>query len=73
MSESDNMAAIQRAMAEGGGHRFIWPRCENCGHGRIAHSPERGGGWRCRHKRKRGGEQCDCMRYRGELKVTRVP
>lgn len=74
MNESTNMALLRQALQEPDGHRFVWPECETCGHRRIAHSPERGGGWRCRFRgKKRTGERCDCMRYRGELKITRVP
>lgn len=72
--ESTNRAIIAAALAEGGGHRFRWPPCAVCGHGRIVHHPERGGGWRCRWTgRKRAGQRCGCMRYRGTVQVTRVP
>jgi len=50
--------------------RFRWPLCEVCKHPRIAHAREPSGGYRCHYKgKKRKGERCDCMRYRGELKV----
>jgi hypothetical protein len=59
-----------RAAIESGGNRFRWPLCETCGHGKSCHAPD-GDGWRCHfHGKKRNGERCDCMRYRGELEIT---
>ncbi|QFG10368.1 hypothetical protein J4U00_gp035 [Mycobacterium phage DyoEdafos] len=54
--------------------RIRWPLCESCGHGRASHAPERGGGWRCHyHGRKRKGERCECMRYRGKMTADGIP
>ncbi|AGT12087.1 hypothetical protein SEA_NIEBRUSAYLOR_115 [Mycobacterium phage NiebruSaylor] len=52
------------------GYRVKWPLCENCGHGRSCHTPDKGVGWRCRYRRKR--QRCGCMRWRGIPQVVRA-
>ncbi|AJD82074.1 hypothetical protein COSMO_2 [Mycobacterium phage Cosmo] len=54
------------------GSRVKWPLCENCGHGRSCHSPDKGVGWRCRFRHKNSGERCQCMRWRGIPQVIEV-
>lgn len=62
------MTQIRKAQEEGK-TSFQWPPCTTCGHRRYNHAPE-GKTWRCWHRKKRTGPRCDCMNYRGELKIS---